>query len=579
MVSKKKFYRNMSIISFTMVLVLTIGLFVPFFTLAEENDERITMEFSVDKEKNILEVNGKIPSNYNGYELYWANKKYDKEKPQDPSQNAKYLEDTIKWFESSENKIKPSALVEGSTTIKSSVPYKIGNYYSVLCVAKGPRNTIMMSYANYTSSVPVEKKSEEIKIELNNEDKKISIHAYDQSAKITSIKIQKSDKALKVDDFKDNGTVINGFTAGKDVKVTTEVKEYGIYYVYAENDQGSKSVEPIVIKNPVKAQEDDISVEIYRITDEKSGDIAIKANSKTGKISGIKYYISSEPIDVKDEAKRNMVKEKATEMKVYGNATEEIVKSDSEINDDKYIVLFVQSTDGNYNYEYWSAPGKIGNLNKAEVAPWVKKSSENNSEEYEELKEEGKTTEQPKAEEGKKEETKTAEQPKVEEGKKEETKTAEQPKAEEGKKEETKTAEQPKAEEGKKEETKTTEQPKAEEGKKEETKTAEQTKIIESKNSETKTIEKPENEESKKEENKTQNEKDTETRLAELKKDIEASVYGPEKEDNTVTTKVSGDNKSNKALPQTGSNNTWIYVGIIVFSITGICGLIKSRKE
>ena len=70
MVSKKKFYRNMSIISFTMVLVLTIGLFVPFFTLAEENDERITMEFSVDKEKNILEVNGKITSNYNGYELY-----------------------------------------------------------------------------------------------------------------------------------------------------------------------------------------------------------------------------------------------------------------------------------------------------------------------------------------------------------------------------------------------------------------------------------------------------------------------------------------------------------------------------
>lgn len=565
MVSKKRLYRNMSIISFTMVFVLTLNLIIPLFTQAEENDERITMEFSVNTENNTIEVNGKIPSNYNGYELYWANKKYDKEKPQNPNDNAKYLEDTIKWFEDESNKIKSATTVEGNVIIKNSVTYKAGNLYSVLCIAHGPQNIIMMSIANYTSTVPVEKKSEPIKVELNNEDKKISIHAYDDTAKITTIKIKKSDTALKVEDFKEDGIVVNGFNQSNDVKATTSVEDYGVYYIYVENEQGSKCVEPIVIKSSVKAEENDISVELYRITDENYGDLAIKTTSKTGKISGIKYFISDTPIDVKDEQNRNKIKQSGTSMKVDGNKTEEIVKSDSEIKDDKYIVIFVQSTDGSYNYEYWSAPGTIGNLNKVEIAPW----------ENAPITEENKNVEEQKAEEPKKEENKTAEEQKVEEPKIEENKTAEEQKVEEPKIEENKTAEEQKVEEPKKEENKTAEEQKVEELKNAEKEKAEITKNDIEKylklqaevNATAKGIntEKTGNNENKEKAESTEKSKND-------------NIIDKKEDNNQVTTYVSGNSNKN-VLPQTGSNDSWIFVGIIVFSITGICGLVKSRKE
>lgn len=536
MVSKKRLYRNMSIISFTMVFVLTLNLIIPLFTQAEENDERITMEFSVNTENNTIEVNGKIPSNYNGYELYWANKKYDKEKPQNPNDNAKYLEDTIKWFEDESNKIKSATTVEGNVIIKNSVTYKAGNLYSVLCIAHGPQNIIMMSIANYTSTVPVEKKSEPIKVELNNEDKKISIHAYDDTAKITTIKIKKSDTALKVEDFKEDGIVVNGFNQSNDVKATTSVEDYGVYYIYVENEQGSKCVEPIVIKSSVKAEENDISVELYRITDENYGDLAIKTTSKTGKISGIKYFISDTPIDVKDEQNRNKIKQSGTSMKVDGNKTEEIVKSDSEIKDDKYIVIFVQSTDGNYNYEYWSAPGTIGNLNKVEIAPW----------ENAPITEENKNVEEQKAEEPKKEENKTAEEQKVEEPEIEENKTAEEQKVEE-----LKNAENEKSEITKNDIEK-------------------YLKLQAEVNATAKGINTENTENTENNENKEKAES--------TEKSKNGNTIATKEDNNQITTYVSGNSNKN-VLPQTGSNDSWIFVGIIMFSITGICGLIKSRKE
>ena len=647
MILNKKIYRNMSIISFTIVFILALNLIIPMFTQAEENQESIEMKFSVNSESNTLEIKGKIPSEYNGYELYWANKKFSKEKPTNPEDNAKYLEETIKWFEDSENKLKNVVTVEGNTAINDSVQYEAGKFYSVLCIAHGPKNVTMMSVARYTSKVPVEVKAEPVKIELNNLDKKILIHAYDEKAKINVIKIKKSDVALKVEDFKDDGTVIDGYEASNDVKVITTVDSDGIYYVYAENEQGSKCVEPIVIRGNSDVKQDVITVDVYRITDEKFGDIAIRAISETGKVTEIKYFISDSPINVENEEVRNRIKESGSSLVISQNPKEEIVISDSQISDDKYIAIIVKSSDGTYTYEYWKAPGRIGNLEKVEVAPWENGSTKQENEEVqeEELKEENEQKnegpvvekqeeqkqEEQKQEEQKQEETKQEEQ-KQEETKQEETKQEETKQENEGptveKHEETKGEEQKqeepkqenegptvekqeetKGEEPKQEETKQEnegpavekqeetkkEEPKQEEPKQEEPKQENEGPIVEKQEETKKEETKNENkalvvekqEEPKKQEEQKQETKQEKTEQKEEKQELRIKVENSEEElleeeleeqqETNLNTYVSPSGK--KELPQTGNNNILVVFGIVLFSASGIFGLVKYKKE
>ena len=609
---KKKVYRNMSIISFTIVLVLMVNLLIPVITKAEEtNSARINMKFEVDKENSVIKVEGTIPEDYNGYELYWANKNYTKEKPTNPDENYQYLMDTIAWFENSENKLegKDVSTYEGSVVIDSKVAYKEGSAYSVLCVAHGPQNAIMMSFNNFIPGKKEEKTSEPIKVELKNDDKKITIHASCETAKITAIKYEKSSTALKVEDFKDKGIVVDKFEKSNNVTTTITVEEYGIYYIYIENEQGSKSVEPIILNAPAEAVKDDISVELYRITDEKYGDIAVKAVSKNGKITGIKYWISDSPINVEDENVRNALKKEATEMKVYGKPTEEIVKSDSKINDDKYIAILVESSDDVYTYEYWSAPGRIGNLNKVEIAPWEntnkeedldykketeepKKEENKEEQKQEESKEESKKEDEaPKAENDKKEE------PKQEENKEDSKKEAENPKAEtnkeEAKQEENKendikeiiapkeetNKEEVKQEENKEDDIKEIVAPKEEtnkEGaKQEENKEDDVKEIVVSKNENNK--ENKENKEATKQDDK----KVTETSKTDSKKEESKTTGSSSNTNKNVkegTNTIISDNQAKTSIPQTGKNDNFVVFAIVLFSVSGIFSLVKYKK-
>ena len=568
---KKKVYRNMSIISFTIVLVLIVNLALPVITKAKEsnaNSEKITMEFVADKDNGVMKVEGTIPEDYNGYDLYWANKNYTKEKPTNPEENYQYLMDTIAWFENSENKLegKDVSTFEGSVVIDSKVAYKEGIAYSVLCVAHGPQNAIMMSFINFIPGKKEEKTSEPIKVELKNDDKKITIHASCETAKITAIKYVKSSTALKVEDFKDKGTVVDKFEKSNNVTTTITVEEYGIYYIYIENEQGSKSVEPIILKAPTEAVKDDISVELYRITDEKYGDIAVKAVSKTGKITGIKYWISDSPINVEDENIRNSLKKEANEMKVYGKPTEEIVKSDSKINDDKYIAILVESSDDVYTYEYWSAPGRIGNLNKVEMAPWE---NTNKEEDLDSKKE----NEEPKKEENKEEQKQ--EEPKQEDSK-------EEPKKEESQNAENDKKAEPKQEENKEDSKNETEAPKAEtnkeEAKQEENKEDDIKEIVAPK-VETKNETNKEN--TKQETTKQDDKKTTETSKTDSKKENPKSTVASSNANKNVkegTNTIISDNQAKTNIPQTGKNDNFVVFAIVLFSLSGIFSLIKYKK-
>ena len=410
MEKKRRIYKHISIISFTIVLILIGNLILPIFTQAEDSDktsESITITFNVNKSDGIINIMGSIPDGHTKYVLYWANKIYNGEKPNVEGEIPTFVTETINWFNN--NKLKDPITVEGKTSINSDAIYEEGKEYSVLCLVYDSDNMVMLSWANYTLA-----------------------------------------------DFEEK----------------TELKD------------------------STPEQESDISVELYRITDENYGDIAICATSKTGKITAIKYYISNSKIDLDNEENRNMIKISGTSMTVSGSSKEGIVRSDGEISNDKYITIFVESTDGNYTYEYWDAPGTVGSLNKVEIAPW----------------ENGLETEELEIEESKTEESKT------EESKTEESKT-----------------------EGSKTEESKTEESKTEESKTEESKTED---------SKTKENQKKENSAEKNSVNNTQS-----------------------------GNQISSNNSSKNVIPQTGSNDNFVITGIIIFSIIGLIGLIKYKKE
>ncbi len=482
---KKKTYKYMSIISFTIVLMLVINLIVPVFTNAEDNEEgntNVEIGFDTETEKGFIIVNGTIQGSVDSYELYWANKEYTNPKPDaDASveEKKKFLVETENWFKNDENKIKDCVKINNSSSINDKVEYSREKSYSVLCI----------------------------------------VHSSDST-------------------------------------------RYNWLSLSAE-----KTSEPVKDTKNEQTEKDSIDYKVYRITDKNYGDIAIDVNSKLGIIKAIKYYISDENIELKDnEETKNTIKTSGTPMSVSGEKkNEQISKSDDEVKDEKYITLYVETlverTEGSETFYFYYPLGKVSDLEKTECSPW------DIIEIPDEIKED-ETDNQEKANESTvKEETKQEE-------KKEETKQEEQV----DDKDNNEDNNEPKTinsigqileiagrekEEAEKEIEKQKKQLENEEKAKEVAKTQEKQEVK---------TEIPANQDNKAQAT-TPAKQETKTKTTtSAKQETKTLTTTSTKQDTTTVS-------NNTVIPQTGSNDSFVIAGIILFSIIGVIGLIKYKKE
>lgn len=302
---KRNFYKHISIISFTIVVILICSLILPVFTKAESSTECV-LQFEEDLDNNQLIVTGNIPFGYQKYELYWANGKMPLEKPgsnASDEERKNFVTEVIKWFE--ENKVKEKEVVENNSEINSKIDVTQGNQYSVLCLAYLTQDEYLIKWKSRTISMQV---------------------------------------------------------VNEDIPTTDE--------------------------NNVPEFNEEISLNLYKVSGKQ--EIGISAVSKSGEITVLKYLILSKALDVgsdssENEANRLFIQNFGISVNVEKGKSSNIIISDSKIEDSKFLSVYVESSDGTSTYKYWKDAGKIAALTQCENLPW--------KDDYEELPDENNNNE------------------------------------------------------------------------------------------------------------------------------------------------------------------------------------------
>lgn len=243
----KKIYKYISIISFTVVIMFIANLLVPIFTEAENNNNCV---LQLEEQEDCLNLKGIIPAEYEYYDLYWAKGNMPIEKPGDKStdqEKIQYAENVIKWFDN--NKIKEKETIKNQVEINSSITYKKGESYSVLCVAYVSEDEYMIKWNSITTAAPVEIENN-ISLKLSLDGKKIKVEVSDPKYEIKSIKYDKSDEVIKCEEFSNRGQNVE-FNEKNNITTYINLDNAGTYYVYAENSAGAKRVEGIVVKSEI----------------------------------------------------------------------------------------------------------------------------------------------------------------------------------------------------------------------------------------------------------------------------------------------------------------------------------------
>ena len=117
--------------------------------------------------------------------------------------------------------------------------------------------------------------------------------------------------------------------------------------------------------------------ELYKIANEQK--IAISATSEECNISVLKYMISSNSLDVNDdsnttknenEMNRKLIQTSGVPVSISSEKEVNTTINNSEIGNNKYISIYVESIDGDITHRYWLNAGKIGALELVDNAPW-----------------------------------------------------------------------------------------------------------------------------------------------------------------------------------------------------------------
>ena len=447
MIINKNLYKYTAIISFTIVVMLVGNLIVPIFTMAKENSGNgFLNNLSFNQEEETLTVTGTLPDGFTSYKLYWTEGDIPVEKlPENATDEQKdqKIENAINWSISS-NHLLTDVVSSNNKKIESTVKIKndkTKDYkYNALCVATADDGSRMMQIVQKTIKAAVEVKNT-ITITLNAETNKININVKDPNYDITAIKFVKSDDNLTIDDFKTKGENLE-FKSGKDVSITKYINAPGKYYVFAETTAGTKSIKSCLVQNVNNP------VNILFAKKKDGNKVYINATTENSKITEVKYYIDD---DLERAAQK--VKDSGTTTSAIASVDVPDGKYIAVYAVDQLGYTRTKAVSTSAINKLDSIPWVKGEEEPEEELAEEPKQEEPKQEEpkQEEPKQEEPKQEEPKQEEPKQEEPKQ-EEPKQEEPKQEEPKQ-EEPKQEEPKQEEPK-QEEPKQEEPKQEEPK-----------------------------------------------------------------------------------------------------------------------------
>lgn len=542
----KKIYKYLSIISFTVVIIMICNLILPIFTKAEENNE-LVMNFEEDYESGELKLTGSIPSGYAKYELYWVEGNMPFEKPEADAtieEKRDFVGKTIDWF--NKNKIKDKEFFEGKSEINSVVQIKKGKTYTVLCVAYLSDDEYMIKWSSKTTTVSTKEEKntnndlvpnagKDINVEIckiKGEDSTLAINATSETGNITVLKYLISNEAIDVDDDKSTKEVENEENRSK-VKNGISV-----------NLDGGESARVFISDSTIKPER---YIALY--VESSKGDTTYRYWKNVGKIENIQE-VENAPWEESDqqakveanndkkedgEAKQEENKEENKDEDIDNNKSTNVVASRIEkINDIINKAAEEAKPENNQNSENES--DAKGVENKEDIKNEEKnenKSEENTEDKAEEVKEENKEDNTKKEESAKESEVKKEE--KVVETKKEEAKT----------------------------EIAKTESTKASTEKND----SQKSNTNNNTNSTTK-VESKETEKSTSQTKKTDTNKNNNTKVpADFDKYEELPSEG-----GTVDT-------ANTKIPQTGVDNIPLIIGIVVFAAMGIISLRKYKME
>ena len=591
MIINKKIYKYTSIISLAIVVMLIGNLIAPIFTMAEENKGKgFLSDIEFNEDENSLTVTGSLPEGFSSYKLYWSVGEIPIEKlPENATDEQKEnkIENAINWSNQADHLIADVVSSNGNeinSTVKANNNRAKEYKYNALCVATASDGSRIMQIVQKTVGAKKEIPNT-IEVSLKAEQNKININVKDQNYDIKVIKFAKSDNNLSIDDFASVGENLQ-FNSSKNVNIVKNITEPGKYYVYAETTAGTKSIQSCLVQNA----NNPVEIQIAKKTG--TNKLYIKATTDNSGIKETKYYINGNL-----EEAGNKVKTEGKNISAISSV--EIAQGDN----NKYIAVYAIDKTG---YTKTRAIN-ISTITEMETIPWTVENEEPEEEVAEEPEQEEPKQEEPKQEEVKQEEAKQEEpkqeEPKQEEAKQEEAKQ-EEPKQEEPKQEEVK-QEEVKQEEPKQEEP---EQEEPEQEEKKESKFDEVISVIINSEKQKyddvidengyididKVIEKENNENVQKNENNNQNEnsknsEDNQSKNDDEKKDNEVSDDSNkslleeiaenkiDEKNSESKTDIIDTGKTDKEIPQAGSDNTFTIISILFFASISIVSLVKYK--
>ena len=352
----KKIYKYTSIISITIVFMLIINIILPIFSIADQKSSNITIEHK----GNLLELKGTAPTGYEDYIIYWKEGEMNIEHPAEGAsddEKNEYMENVIGWYMIDTSKdVEETKSPEIKSTLEIDEVTKDITYNALIVAKSGTAKEIVIVSKTLYAPTKIENT---IDVKLSAEGKKINIKITDTTYDIVKIKYKKSDTSLKVEDF-ENVTDTIDFTGTKDITTSKDVTEDGRYYIYVENSAGAKTVESVTISTEGNQNTSDIVIKLGRLNSESEDEnptvYVNVSSSKTHNINGIKYYVSD-----------NVIENMAT---VRDNGTSININSSISISEtgmkNKYLSIYA-TDDGNCE----SFVSKhVGNIELYDTLPW-----------------------------------------------------------------------------------------------------------------------------------------------------------------------------------------------------------------
>ena len=298
MIDTRKLYKYTAIISATIVLILIANLIIPIFAIAKEAEGMTVGKITFNEEAQTLSIKIAVSSEeYNTYSVYWIKGEIDNSKLEDNT----YIDTLITNDAFSSVLNERADGIEREYSVQDIERTTEDQKYNVLCVSETQTEI-------YVSTIEIKAKTEPQEIEntitmnLTQDSNYVNINVWDPYYDINQVKIAKSEQPMKCADFAEAGTDLSSyFEVGKNVEFSYEITEgSGIYYVYAKSSANTERVEGINITigetpEPEKDTTPPTIEEIEVSSDNNSVTVKVNASAKNEKtLTKYYYYLSND---------------------------------------------------------------------------------------------------------------------------------------------------------------------------------------------------------------------------------------------------------------------------------------------